>query len=255
MRYVLYNPLAGNGQGQERALKVKEIFPDEQCSFIDISTITDYKALFASINDGDSLIISGGDGTLNRFINYTEGLEMPFTVLYYPVGSGNDFARDVVPEDYSPFPVNEYIKDLPIVEVNGKKYRFINGVGYGIDGYCCEVGDKLRGQSDKPINYTSIAIKGLLFHYRPCGATITVDGVKHKYKKVWLAPTMHGKYYGGGMIPTPGQSRKEKESLSVMVMYGKGKIKTLMAFPGIFKGEHVKHKDMVEVLSGKRMTV
>lgn len=255
MRYVLYNPLAGNGQGQERALKVKEIFPDEQCSFIDISTITDYKALFASINDGDSLIISGGDGTLNRFINNTEGLDMPFPILYYPVGSGNDFARDVVPEDYSPFPVNEYIKDLPIVEVNGKKYRFINGVGYGIDGYCCEVGDKLRGQSDKPINYTSIAIKGLLFHYRPCGATITVDGVKHKYKKVWLAPTMHGKYYGGGMIPTPGQSRKEKESLSVMVMYGKGKIKTLMAFPGIFKGEHVKHKDMVEVLSGKRITV
>ena len=66
---------------------------------------------------------------------------------------------------------------------------------------------------------------------------------------------MHGKYYGGGMIPTPGQSRKEKQSLSVMVMYGKGKIKTLMAFPGIFKGEHVKHKDMVEVLSGKRITV
>ena len=28
-----------------------------------------------------------------------------------------------------------------------------------------------------------------------------------------------------------------------------------MAFPGIFKGEHVKHKDMVEVLSGKRITV
>ena len=26
---------------------------------------------------------------------------------------------------------------------------------------------------------------------------------EYAYKKVWIAPTMHGKFYGGGMIPTP----------------------------------------------------
>ena len=57
------------------------------------------------------------------------------------------------------------------------------------------------------------------------------------------------------MLPTPGQTRDENDKLSVMIMYGKGKIKTLMVFPSIFKGEHVKHKDMVEVLSGKRIKV
>ena len=40
--------------------------------------------------------------------------------------------------------IGKYLKNLPQVEVNGKKYLFLNGVGYGIDGYCCEVGDKLR---------------------------------------------------------------------------------------------------------------
>ena len=126
---------------------------------------------------------------------------------------------------------------------------------YGIDGDCCEVGDSLRGKSEKPINYTAIAIKGLLFHYKPTKATITVDGVEHTYEKVWLAPTMHGRFYGGGMIPTPSQKREDNTKLSVMVMYGKGKIKTLMVFPSIFKGEHVKHKDMVEVLSGRTIKV
>ena len=38
-------------------------------------------------------------------------------------------------------------------------------------------------------------------------------------------------------------------------MYGKGKIRTLMLFPKIFKGEHVKNKKMVEVLSGREITV
>lgn len=254
MIYVLYNPQAGNNQGFEKSKGLESIYKDQKLEFLNIAEISDYNTFFnEKIKEDDSVIIAGGDGTLNRFINNTESISYPCTILYYPVGSGNDFARDV--ENDKPFAVNEYIENLPIVEVKGKKYRFINGVGYGIDGYCCEVGDALRGKSEKPINYTSIAIKGLLFHYKPTKATITVDGVKHSYEKVWLAPTMHGRFYGGGMIPTPGQSREDNEKLSVMVMYGKGKIKTLMVFPSIFKGEHVKHKEMVEVLSGKEIKV
>ena len=74
--------------------------------------------------------------------------------------------------------------------VNGKQYRFLNGIGYGIDGYCCQVGDEQREKSTKPVNYTAIAIKGLLFHYKPTNAVVTVDGETHNYRKVWLAPTM-----------------------------------------------------------------
>ena len=138
--------------------------------------------------------------------------------------------------------------------VNGKTFRFINGIGYGIDGYCCEVGDKLRGEGKKDINYASIAIKGLLFHYKPTNAVVTVDGVKHEYKKVWLAPTMNGRFYGGGMMPTPDQVRNGGK-LSTMLFHGSGKLKTLMIFPSIFKGEHVKHTDCVTVLEGKEVTV
>ena len=44
--------------------------------------------------------------------------------------------------------MTQYLRDLPTVTVNGKHWRFLNGIGYGIDGYCCEVGDALRGKSD-----------------------------------------------------------------------------------------------------------
>ena len=127
-------------------------------------------------------------------------------------------------------------------------------MGFGIDGYCCEVGDKLRAKSEKPVNYTGIAIKGLLFHYKPTEATVIVDGKEYHFKKVWIAPTMFGRFYGGGMMPTPEQTR-EADQLSVMVFHGSGKLKTLMIFPSLFKGEHIKKEKHVTILSGKEITV
>ena len=140
--------------------------------------------------------------------------------------------------------------------LNGERRFFLNGIGYGIDGYCCLEGDRLRATSAKPVNYTSIAVKGLLFHYKPTSAVITVDGVKHTYEHVWLAPTMHGRYYGGGMIPTPQQNRlAQPRELSVMVFRSPSKLKALAVFPSIFKGEHVRHTDVVDVLTGREITV
>ena len=254
---VLYNPLAGHGKGENAAKKLKELLNGDELTFTDMTKVSDYRALFASMPEDERVIVSGGDGTLNRFINDTEEVAFANPVYYYATGSGNDFLKDIGGNvGDKPVCIDKYLKALPTVDVKGKSYRFINGIGYGIDGYCCEVGDKLRETSDKPINYAGIAIKGLLFHYHPTSATVIVDGVEHKYKKVWLAPTMNGRYYGGGMIPTPKQDRLNKEhTVSVMVYYGSGKIKSLAVFPSIFKGEHVNHKEMVEVLSGKEITV
>lgn len=254
---VLYNPLAGNGKGENAAKKLKELLNGDELTFTDMTKVSDYRALFASMPEDERVIVSGGDGTLNRFINDTEEVAFANPVYYYATGSGNDFLKDIGGNvGDKPVCIDKYLKALPTVDVKGKSYRFINGIGYGIDGYCCEVRDKLRETSDKPINYAGIAIKGLLFHYHPTSATVIVDGVEHKYKKVWLAPTMNGRYYGGGMIPTPKQDRLNKEhTVSVMVYYGSGKIKSLAVFPSIFKGEHVNHKEMVEVLSGKEITV
>ena len=65
---------------------------------------------------------------------------------------------------------------------------------------------------------------------------------------------MNGKYYGGGMIPAP-QQKRTGDTLSVMLFHGTGKIRSLLIFPSIFKGEHVKHKKNITVLSGKEITV
>ena len=250
--YVIYNPLAGNGKAKEDA-QLLQMLLDEELEYYDMTRITNYAAFISGMEKEDYLVIVGGDGTLNRFVNDTDGMEIAHEILYFPTGTGNDFAKDIGMGE-NPRPITEYLKNLPSVEVNGKHYRFINGVGFGIDGYCCQVGDELRKIPGKKVNYTGIAIKGLLLYFAPRNATVTVDGKEYTYKKVWIAPTMHGKFYGGGMIPTPKQDRSSGK-LSLMLFHGAGRIRTLCVFPGIFKGEHVKHTKMVAVHTGKEITV
>ena len=254
--YVLYNPFAGWGK-KDNDPEILSTLYEHTLTYQDITQIKDYAEFFAALDEDDSVIICGGDGTLNRFVNETEGIDIKCELLYHALGSGNDFFRDLNKDiNCAPFSVKEYIKDLPSVEVKGKTYRFLNNVGFGIDGYCCEVGDKQKEASSKPVNYTSIAINGLLFHYSPTNATITVDGTEYQYKKVWLAPTMKGRFYGGGMMATPDQDRTDVTGeLSVMVFFGKGRLRTLMAFPSIFKGEHIKHTEMVAIHKGKNISV
>ncbi len=253
---VLFNPLAGNGNGLNEAEKLREILKDDKLEFVDMCKISDYGAVFAS---AERIVIAGGDGTLNRFINDTRDIEAMPDIYYFACGSGNDFARDIASVGQAqerPVKINEYIKCLPEVSVKGKTYKFLNNVGFGIDGFCCEVGDKLRKIPDKKVNYASIAIKGLLYAYHPTNARITVDGREYSYKKVWLAPTMNGRYYGGGMNAAPAQDRQNKgKTVSLVVMYGSDKLKTLMVFPSIFKGEHVSHTEMVAVHTGHNITV
>ncbi len=237
--YVLYNPYSHNGDG-EKIIKESEVAKIENAIYVDITKVSNYEIFFKEINSEDDIIICGGDGTLNYFINNTRNLVLTNDIYFCPAGSGNDFYRDTQGEVGNKIiKINEYLKDLPVVYVKDKEYLFINGVGYGIDGYCCEEGDRLRERTDKPINYTAIAIKGLLFKYKKTKAKVYVDGVCHEFKNVWLAPTMKGCTYGGGMIATPAQDRNSG-LLSVMVFTGKTKLGTLMIFPSIFKGEHIK---------------
>ena len=251
---ILYNPHSNNGQGKNEVKALENTLKGSKLEYIDVTKLDDVADVVNSLSADESLVLSGGDGTLNHFLNDIRGLDVKNDVYFYATGTGNDFLSSVGKEKGSLIPLNAFFGKLPTVTVNGKEYQFINGVGFGIDGYCCEVGDDMRATTDKPINYTSIAIKGLLFHFKPVNAKVTVDGRTQRFKRVWLAPTMFGRFYGGGMIPTPDQ-RREDGTVSTMIFHNCGKLKALMVFPKIFKGEHVRQEKIVTILKGHNVTV
>ena len=109
---------------------------------------------------------------------------------------------------------------------------------------------------DKPINYTSIAVKQLLGKYKLRHATVTVDGVTNEYDNVWVSPTMKGKYYGGGMKVAPNQDRFDPENkVTVVTFFKKGRISTLLNFTNFSKGKHDKLTKNVASFTGKKIEV
>ena len=245
MKYYLYNPLANNG------IKPKV---DPKIKLVDALGLN-YPNFFATLKPDDEVVLLGGDGTLNFFINAMHGYTLNNNVYLLGSGTGNDFFTDIGHHEGDEVLINEYIKNLPTVKVKGMEKVFINNMGFGIDGYCCEVADTLKDEDPNvEINYTSIAIKGLLFHFKPCHATVTVDGQIYEFDDVWIAPTMKGRYYGGGMKMAPDQDRNS-DVLTLVIYRSPSKLKALMQFPSIFKGEHIKNKDMVSVFTGKHITV
>jgi diacylglycerol kinase family enzyme len=254
--YILYNPLSGSKNGISEAEKVATCFADKEIVYQNIIEVNDYITLLSRLTPEDAIVICGGDGTLNRYINATAELNIGNSVYYYATGSGNDFLHDLgMKKGAAPFPLSKYIENLPTVVLNGKTFTFLNGIGYGLDGYVCDEGNKLRALSNKPINYTKIAIMGLLFRYRRTKAKVIVDGVTKEYNKVWFASAMNGRFYGGGMMLAPSQNRLSNDKLSLVVAHDLSKFRLLTIFPSVFKGNHVKYKKYIDVIEAKHIKV
>lgn len=254
MTLILFNPHANNNEisAALEAVRAYAAAPDTVEKDL---TQVDLRAEICALSENDRVLLLGGDGTIMRLANALDGAAYKASLYLWKSGTGNDFLRDLGKnEDAEPVLLNPYLVGLPHVEVKGKTYLYINGIGFGLDGTVCEVTDKLKAKGVKKINYTMESIKLLLGGFKCPSGRVTVDGVTKSYKKIWLASAMYGKYYGGGMRVAPDQARGSG-SLTCCVWHTSGKLATLMHFPKIFTGEHVKYKKSIDVITGKRITV
>ena len=128
VNYILYNPISGHGNCKALAEKLGDSMAES--ALLDMTALS-YDEFFGGLKDGDSITVCGGDGTLNRFVNALPEQELQNRVFYYPSGTGNDFFADVCEGgSAATIEITDYIKGLPTAKVNGKEYKFINGVRY-----------------------------------------------------------------------------------------------------------------------------
>lgn len=254
---VLYNPHSGGGKGLAIAKEIEQLMGNNNYSYMDITAINDFGTFVSALSPNMNIILTGGDGTLNSFINKIGDTEIKNNIYFYASGSGNDFARDIgFKKRTKPIIINDYIKNLPSVNIEGKDYKFINCIGSGMDGYCCGEVERLRALSKKRGNYLYAATKALLYAYKPCTAHVNVDGKDFTFKNTWLVPTMNGRYFGGGFMAAPKQDRLNQDhSLSVVAMYSRNFIKIIIAFILIMFGKHTIMKSMITVIEGHNISV
>ncbi|MFR7880801.1 MAG: hypothetical protein ACLU5J_04470 [Christensenellales bacterium] len=100
------------------------------------------------------------------------------TSYLYKAGTGNDFIRDIKSNDDDTLLLKSLFREITNCDSKWNKRKFINGIGYSIDGMVCETAEELRLKNKKKINYTGLSIKLLLTKYSTPKATIIVDGMK-----------------------------------------------------------------------------
>ncbi|MCQ2488391.1 MAG: diacylglycerol kinase family protein [Clostridia bacterium] len=255
MLYLLYNPLSNNSQGESDAkawAEANNVSP-EFTSVIGL----DYKDFFGKLASEDEVILAGGDGTVNRFANDVYGLPINNPLYLVKCGTGNDFYKDVLEHEVDgKIDLRPFIKNLPLVSVNGIEQRFLNGVGFGVDGDTCLIGDEIREKDPgADINYSGIAIKHLLTKFKPKHATVEVDGEVTEIDHVWIASAMKGRYYGGGMMAAPEQDRLNDDgTCTVTVFSSVGRLPTLLRFPTFSNGKHEGKKFLIK-FTGKHIKV
>lgn len=253
---IFYNPNSCGGNGFKIAKKIEALMGEHTYNYYDILENIPLNDIISSLPKEANVILTGGDGTLNSFVNQIDDFESR-NFYFYASGSGNDFMRDIgAKKECKPVLINEYIKNLPTANIGGKTYKFLNGVGSGMDGYCCAEVERVKKISKRRGNYLFAAIKALLYAYKPCDAYVIADGKEYVFKNTWLVPTMNGRFFGGGFMAAPNQNRSNSErTLSLVAMHSKNFFKIIVAFLLIMKGKHTKLKSMIKVIEGHEFSI
>lgn len=95
------NPQAGGGKSKDCLFDIVKSLNDKDCE-VTVYTIEPghrsvEQILWEHPGAYDIYACCGGDGTLNRFINACKKLFIRQPIRYYPLGSTNDFARNLWP--------------------------------------------------------------------------------------------------------------------------------------------------------------
>lgn len=203
--YVFYNPLVRNRELLED-LDALEFVLDETCVFCDMTRPETYEAQLFAIKPEDILVLCGGDGTLNRFVNLTRDVNIRNEILYYPGGNQNNVAKDFGRyRGCNPFPVTKWIQKPARIRIGEREGYFLTGAVF--DGLT----KKRRTSGPDPV-YTGSCTS----------CAVTVDGKTRIYDRVWYLAVVGGKHCTGGFAPDPKRNLGD-EKLSLVMICGCGK--------------------------------
>ncbi len=262
MYRFIVNPNSRSGKSRELWEKLKDRLDREQVPYT--AYLTEYAGharrlaeTLSARREPDTLVVLGGDGTLNEVIN---GLSVsaPLTLAYIPSGSGNDFSRGMgIPR--RPEKALERILgssrvryvDYGILscQTSGQPLhrRFLVSSGAGYDAEVCR---NIFTTGLKPflnrlhlgkLSYLLIGIKQIVL-CRGADGCLTIDGVKKlPLKQIRFISAHIQKYEGGGFCFAPGADPADG-LLELCVVSGVSRLKLTLLLTASLFGKHTSFK-------------
>jgi diacylglycerol kinase (ATP) len=260
--FYLNNPAAGNKNGVkyyplfEQLLKKKNILHDSvQTEYAGHGTEIIKNIDFAKY---DGIIASGGDGTifeaLNGYFANQSKKRIPFGAI--PIGRGNAFARDLdlIPERWEES-IDAILSgrtkkiDVGLFTTEGKKYYFINILGFGFVTNIAGTAQKLKMFGDLSyvlgVFYQTAALKAY-------NLKIEADGKMIERKNVFVEIS-NTKYTGKDFLMAPS-AKLDDGLLDVTLLNELSRVKVMQCLPKIFKGTHINMKE-VETFRARHLKI
>lgn len=261
MYHILINPASRSGKGLR--IWKNQIEPALQRQNIPYHAYFSKKAgdaariaeeITSKTNNPLSLIILGGDGTINEAL---QGMRnTPRIVLgYIPTGSSNDLARDLGipanPRDALDLILHSgtpRTMDLGTVTYSdGMTRRFAVSCGIGFDAAVCEeaMHSTIKNIMNKlglgKLTYLGVALKQLFAAKAVSGQLTIEDNAPINIGNMLFTACMLHRFEGGGFQFAPNADDNDG-ILNLCVVGDLSKIFVLFALPTAFKGSHYRFK-------------
>jgi diacylglycerol kinase (ATP) len=244
---LFVNPTAGRGKGS----KIYPVVVNKlrqagiECNVIvsqypgDITRVSGELAALGH----ETLIASGGDGTVNEVINGIAGTNAALGIV--PLGTANDFAvnmgisKDI---DLACSIIKErQIRKIDLVRVNDDKLFGSSGC-VGFDAEVAAFASRRRKEGSNPFLLHVLGAILKFFSYEPKTVELRFNGERF-FGRVFLVAFGNVRSYAGGMLITPGAVPNDS-LLDICVITPMSRWKLLYVFPWVYKGTHMKYKQV-----------
>ncbi len=228
---IVTNTLAGSGKAVKLSYTIRDLLLQRKIT-AQIFTETEWHS---NIINFDQVWITGGDGTLNYFVNQFNDIKKPLCI--FNGGTGNDFHALLYGKINLTDQVELVLRSKPRPMDAGKcnERYFLNGVGIGFDG---AVAKSLTGKN-KYAGKTSFLISILkhIFLYKEQWYSITSEErtIENSFFMISIA---NGTRYGGGFYVAP-LAQPDDGLLDVNLVKKLSPLKRLRYLPVIEKGKHL----------------
>lgn len=250
----IVNPKAGNGYALKAINTIEAV-----CNSLNLDyniALTKYPEHATEIalenkNNYKKIIAVGGDGTVNEVLNGIIGGKASLGIL--PCGTGNDFAKTVYKtsdiDKIIDILINSDSKKCDVGKCNDK--YFINIASVGLDAEVAHKVQRSKKIFKGKFSYL-FSLTSTLLNYKSIPFKITVDNISME-EPTLLTTVSNGKYYGGGIMPTPDANIFDG-NFDICHIRKLNKFKIPFILNKYIKGKHKNIKE-VSFFKGKNITI
>ncbi len=241
---LISNPRAGRG-GVRRAIEVARFCGAMKARGVLIEVLNTtqpgeatHLAARAAERDGATVIVSGGDGTINEALQGLAGKNARLAI--WPRGTANVLAHEIaMPTDFEKAAeiiargkTKRVYTGCAILEETGERRYFLLMAGIGLDA---SVVEGTRPGLKRRFGKAAFWYAGLehVLSWKPVNFNLEVEGETFP---ATFAAIGNGSRYGGGLRVTP-RARLDQPEFEICIINSRSRLRYLRLIPAILRGD------------------